>query len=105
MNSSLIETLQHRFKKNPQRHPDIQWEDVIKKLQDSEKLEILEKMESTGGDPDVVGFDIETHEYIWMDCSTESPTGRRSLCYDQSALDSRKENKPRDSVINMTTSM
>lgn len=94
MNQSLIQILQDRFDKNLHRHPDIKWSDVEKKLQNSEKLTILEKMESTGGEVDVVGFDGKTHEYIFMDCSRESPTGRRSLCYDQAALDARKENKP-----------
>ncbi len=94
MNQLFIQLLQERFEKHPHRHSDIKWSDVEKKLQNSEKLTILEKMESTGGEVDVIGFDTETQEYIFMDCSRESPTGRRSLCYDQVALDARKENKP-----------
>ncbi len=105
MNHDLITILQERFEWNPYRHANITWEDVEKKLKNSEKLNILEQMESTGGEVDVVRFDSESHEYIFMDCSSESPIGRRSLCYDQQALDSRKENKPRDSVINMAISM
>ncbi len=94
MNHSFLQILHDRFENNPHRHPDIKWSDVEKKLQNSEKFTILEKMESTGGEVDVVGLDTETQEYIFMDCSRESPTGRRSLCYDQVALDARKENKP-----------
>jgi len=94
MNQLFIQLLQDRFENNPHRHPDIKWSDVEKKLQNSEKLTILERMESTGGEVDVIGLDTETQEYIFMDCSRESPTGRRSLCYDQVALDTRKENKP-----------
>ena len=82
MNQSFLQILQDRFENNPHRHPDIKWSEVEK------------KMESTGGEVDVVGLDTETQEYIFMDCSRESPTGRRSLCYDQVALDARKENKP-----------
>lgn len=94
MNQSFTQLLQDRFENNPHRHPNIKWSDVEKKLQNSEKLTILEKMESTGGEVDVVNFDTKTQEYIFMDCSRESPIGRRSLCYDQIALDARKENKP-----------
>lgn len=94
MNQSFLHILQDRFENNHHRHPDIKWSDVEKKLQNSEKLTILERMESTGGEVDIVGCDTETHEYIFMDCSQESPGGRRSLCYDQVALDTRKENKP-----------
>jgi Protein of unknown function (DUF4256) len=94
MNQALIEVLQNRFKKNPHRHVDIKWSDVEKKMQNSKKLTVLENMEATGGEPDIVGYDSETHEYIFIDCSRESPSGRRSLCYDKVALDARKENKP-----------
>ena len=97
MNPSFLQVLQDRFENNPHRHPDIVWSDLEKKLQNSQKINILEKMESTGGEVDVVGFDTETQEYIFMDCSRESPAGRRSLCYDQVALDGRKENKPKGS--------
>ena len=105
MNTDFINILRERFEQNLHRHMDISWGDVEKKLQHSEKLSILEKMESTGGEVDVVEYDSETHEYIFMDCSRESPIGRRSLCYDQSALDARKENKPRDSVISMANAI
>ncbi len=105
MNQLFIQLLQERFENNPHRHPDIAWPEVEKKLEDSQKIHLLETMESTGGEVDVVDFDTETQEYIFMDCSRESPIGRRSLCYDQVALDARKENKPRDSVISMATSM
>ncbi len=94
MNLAFLQVLRERFEKHPHRHPDVAWSEVEKKLQNSEKLTILETMESTGGEVDVVGFDKKTQEYIFMDCSRESPAGRRSLCYDQVALDARKENKP-----------
>jgi hypothetical protein len=83
----------------------MEWADVEQKLSNRDKLSVLEIMESTGGEPDVVGYDTGTREYIFMDCSRESPAGRRSLCYDRVALDARKENKPKDSVIDMATSM
>ncbi len=105
MNQSFLHILQDRFENNPHRHPDIKWSEIEKKLQNSEKLTILEKMESTGGEVDVVGCDTETHEYIFMDCSQESPGGRRSLCYDQVALDTRKENKPSWSAHEMAKTM
>jgi hypothetical protein len=94
MNPAFIQLLRDRFEKNLHRHRNIKWSDVEKNLQHSEKFTILEKMESTGGEVDVVDFDTETQEYIFMDCARESPAGRRSLCYDQVALDARKENKP-----------
>lgn len=105
MNPSFLQVLQDRFENNPHRHPDIVWSDLEKKLQNSQKINILEKMESTGGEVDVVGFDTETQEYIFMDCSRESPAGRRSLCYDQVALDGRKENKPKGNVKDMARSI
>lgn len=105
MNPAFIQLLRDRFEKNLHRHSDIKWSDVEKKLQHSEKLTILEKMESTGGEVDVVDFDTETQEYIFMDCARESPTGRRSLCYDQVALDARKENKPSWSAQSMADSL
>ena len=106
MNTTLINTLETRFEKHPQRHPELKWEAVLAKLQaNPSKLNALEKMEETGGEPDVVGFDAETGEFLFFDCSPESPAGRRSICYDQAALDGRKENKPKDSAINMAERM
>lgn len=81
MNPAFLQVLRERFEKNPHRHPDIAWPEVEKKIQNSQKIHILETMESTGGEVDVVDFDTETQEYIFMDCSRESPIGRRSLCY------------------------
>jgi hypothetical protein len=102
----LIKTLKDRFINNPRRHPRIEWLAVQAKLESSlEKLETLAEMESTGGEPDVVGFDEKTGEFLICDCSPESPLGRRSLCYDRVALDSRKENKPVGSVVEMAASM
>jgi len=98
----LIKTLKTRFEKNPNRHKNIQWEDVQKKLESNpEKLWSLNEMERTEGEPDVVSFDENTKEYLFFDCSAESPKGRRSFCYDRKALDSRKENKPKNSVIDL----
>ncbi|MBP9779260.1 DUF4256 domain-containing protein [Candidatus Gracilibacteria bacterium] len=105
MNTDFINTLRDRFEKHFHRHKDMSWGEVEKKIKNSAKLSILERMESTGGEVDVVGFDAETHEYIFMDCSRESPAVRRSLCYDQAALDARKENKPRDFVISMVNAI
>jgi hypothetical protein len=102
----LIKTLKERFAKNMRRHAGIDWSSVQKKLDASpEKLQALHEMEDTGGEPDVVGRDGETGEFIFCDCSPESPTGRRSICYDGEALDSRKENKPRGSAVEMAASM
>ena len=95
----MLPTLHSRFLANTQRHPDINWDDVEKRLlENPQKLEILQKMEDSGGEPDVVAFDEKTGDYTFFDCSEESPTGRRSLCYDRVALDKRKENKPKNSV-------
>lgn len=102
----LIEILKARFEKNAKRHKDIDWSKVQEKLEASPaKLWSLNEMELTGGEPDVVGYDKKTGEYIFYDCSDESPKGRRSICYDHEALESRKENKPKDSAINMATEM
>lgn len=99
---NLLKTLQARFEKNTSRHRGIKWADVLTKLQaNTQKLGVLNAMEETGGEPDVVGFDKKTGEYIFYDCSAESPKGRRSLCYDHAALESRKEFKPADSAVNM----
>lgn len=102
----LLKTLRARFEKNMNRHKGIDWAKVETKLKKSpDKLWSLNEMERTGGEPDVVGYDKKTDEYIIYDCSAESPTGRRSLCYDAEALASRKEHKPKDSAVNMASGM
>jgi len=102
----LLNILQTRFEKNMNRHKTIQWSEVKAKLEASEaKLWILDDMENTGGEPDVVGYDEKTGEYIFYDCAPESPKGRRSICYDGEALESRKEHKPADSAVNMAKTM
>ncbi len=102
----LIRILKVRFEKNMKRHEDIEWEKVQAKLDsNTEKLWSLNKMEETGGEPDVVGFDNKTGEYIFYDCSAESPKGRRSVCYDPESLEARKEFKPADSAIGMADAM
>jgi len=102
----LITTLQTRFAKNMQRHKSVVWADVQAKLEaNSTKLSLLNAMEESGGEPDVVGFDRKTGEYIFYDCSAESPKGRRSICYDHEALEARKEFKPADSAVNMAEEM
>lgn len=105
MSSSIIDTLQNRFENNMHRHVWLDWSDVMKHLETSDKLTSLEQMEATGGEPDVVRYDTDTGKYIFMDCSRESPAGRRSLCYDRVALDGRKENKPKNSVEDMVREM
>ncbi len=98
----LIRILKTRFEKNISYHKSIEWTKVEAKLQvDSNKLWTLNEMEITGGEPDVVGYDKKTDEYIFYDCSAESPGGRRSLCYDREALTSRKENKPKNSAMDL----
>ena len=98
----LLETLKARFEKNMSRHKGLEWPKLEAKLEaDSEKLWSLSEMERTGGEPDVVGFDKKTGEYIFYDCSPESPKGRRSVCYDRQALESRKEHKPKNSAVDM----
>jgi hypothetical protein len=102
----LLKALQSRFEKNMNRHKGLEWAKVQAKLDaQMEKLWSLNEMERTGGEPDVVGHDKKTGEYVFYDCSIESPTGRRSLCYDREALESRKEHKPNDSAANMAASM
>ena len=104
--SSLLATLKARFEKNMKRHKGIEWATIQAKLEtNTEKLWSLNEMESTGGEPDVVWYDKKTGEYIFYDCSTESPSGRRSFCYDHEALEKRKENKPKDSAVNMAADM
>jgi hypothetical protein len=102
----LLKTLKTRFEKNMNRHKGIEWAKVQAKLEaNPEKLWALDDMEVTGGEPDVVGYDKKTGEYIFYDCSAESPKERRSLCYDRDALNSRKEHKPKNSAIDMAAEM
>lgn len=104
--AELLRTLKTRFEKNMNRHPGLDWAGVQARLEaNPEKLWSLHEMERTGGDPDVVGFDSQTGEYIFVDCSPESPKGRRSLCYDPEALESRKEHKPAGSAVGMAAAM
>jgi hypothetical protein len=103
---ALLETLQRRFEKNMHRHKGITWEAVATRLAaKAEKCAALHLMEQTGGEPDVVGHDGKTGEIIFFDCSVESPSGRRSLCFDQAALDARKEHKPQDAAVEMAEEM
>jgi len=98
----LMKVLKARFEKNMKRHQGIEWAKVAARLEaNPDKLWALDDMEITGGEPDVVGQDKKTGEYIFYDCSAESPAGRRSICYDHEALEKRKENKPANSAINM----
>ena len=104
--SALLKTLKTRFEKNMKRHKGLDWATIQTKLEaNTEKLWSLNAMEETGGEPDVVGFDKKTGEYIFYDCSAESPKERRSICYDHEALEKRKEHKPADSAINMAADM
>jgi len=102
----LLRTLKARFEKNMNRHKDLEWAKVQARLEANiEKLWSLNEMEVTGGEPDVVGHDNKTNEYIFYDCSVESPKGRRSICYDREALESRKKHKPENNAIDMATAM
>lgn len=102
----LLQILKARFEKNKKRHKGLEWAKVQTKLEaNNERLWSLNEMEKTGGEPDVAGFDKKTGEYIFYDCSAESPKGRRSLCYDREALESRKEYKPSNSAIDMADAM
>jgi hypothetical protein len=101
----LLTTLKTRFDKNKARHKGIEWDKVQEKLAGSKKLWSLHEMEITGGEPDVVAYDKKTGEYVFYDCSAESPKGRRSVCYDHEALESRKEHKPKDSAMGMAKDM
>ena len=97
---ALLKTLKDRFEKNMDRHKEIKWAEVQAKLEkNAGKLWSLNEMENTGGEPDVVGYDKKTKEYIFYDCSAESPKGRRSYCYDRAALEARKEHKPKNNVL------
>lgn len=102
----LLSVLKARFEKNQQRHKGLEWTKVQAKLEaNPEKLRSLDEMEITGGEPDVVGYDKKTDEYLFCDCSAESPKGRRSICYDHEALESRKEHKPENSAVQMAADM
>jgi hypothetical protein len=109
--STLISVLKSRFDKNPNRHKNLEWAKIQAKLEaNPEKLWSLNEMERTGGEPDVVvpiaiGNDVNTSEYLFYDCSAESPKDRRSICYDREALESRKENKPKNSAVAMASEM
>ncbi|RTL60671.1 MAG: DUF4256 domain-containing protein [Sphingobacteriales bacterium] len=103
---ALLSILKHRFEKNNNRHKGMDWSKVQAKLEAATaKLWSLNEMENTGGEPDVVDYDKKTGEYIFFDCSAESPAGRRSFCYDREALNSRKENKPKNSAMDMAAAM
>lgn len=102
----LLRVLKARFEKNTNRHNGLEWAKIQEKLEaNTEKLWSLSEMERTGGEPDVVGHDNKTGEYIFYDCSAESPKGRRSICYDREALESRKAHKPENSAIDMAAAM
>ena len=102
----ILKILEDRFEKNMNRHKGFVWAEVLKKLKASpDKLWSLNEMEKTGGEPDIVGFDGITAEYVFYDCSPESPKGRRSICYDREALESRKEHKPENNAVDMAESM
>lgn len=102
----LLLTLRQRFEKNMNRHKDVKWADVEAKLKSSpDKLSVLNEMERTDGEPDVVAFDKKAGEFLFFDCAAESPKGRRSICYDHQALESRKEHKPAHSAVGMAEEM
>jgi len=104
--ATLLEILKSRFKKNISRHEGLKWTDIVKKLDaNPDKFWSLNEMEEAGGEPDVIGFDENTNEYLFCDCSAESPNGRRSLCYDRKALEARKQYKPNNNAIDMAVSM
>ena len=102
----LLSELKDRFEKNMNRHENLEWAEIQAKLETkAEKLWSLGEMERTGGEPDVVGFDKTTGEYIFYDCSAETPKGRRSVCYDREALESRKQHKPENNAIDLAAAM
>src|SRR5688572_23461505 len=104
--ADLLRTLQARFEKNMHRHPGIAWAAVTARLEgNASALGSVQAMEETGGEPDVIGQDKDTGQFTFCDCSKESPTGRRSVCYDREALDSRKEHKPQSSAVEMAAAM
>lgn len=103
---ALLRTLKVRFEDNMNRHRNLEWAELQVRLEAKpDKLRSLHQMEATGGEPDVVGYDESTGEYIFYDCSPESPKGRRSVCYDHEALESRKESKPKNSAVDMAAEM
>lgn len=103
---TLLEILKVRFEKNKNRHESLVWKNIQTKLEaHPTKMWSLQQMEKTGGEPDVIGFDEKTDEYIFVDCSAETPKDRRSICYDHEALEKRKEHQPKNSAINMATEM
>lgn len=103
---NLLETLRARFEANMTRHADVEWTSVQASLEsNSAGLRSLDQMEQSGGEPDVVGVDATTGEFIFFDCSAQSPEGRRSVCYDRAALEARKANKPRNSAVQMAADM
>lgn len=102
----ILRTLKARFEKNMNRHKGLAWAEVQARLEaNAEKLRSLSEMEKTGGEPDVIGLDQKTGSFIFVDCSEQSPKGRRSLCYDREALDSRKQNKPKNNASDVATAM
>ncbi|KQB44235.1 PF14066 family protein [Flavobacterium daejeonense] len=103
---ALLTSLKNRFEKNKNRHPELEWNKIQTKLEaNPEKLWSLNQMELTEGEADVIHYDTETNTYTFCDCSPESPKGRRSLCYDKQALDFRKENKPKNNVLDVAAAM
>ena len=104
--TEFIALLKARFEKHSNRHKDLVWKDIQTKLEaQNDKLWSLSQMEETGGEPDVVGYDAKTSQYIFCDCSIETPKGRRSICYDREALEARKEHKPENTALDMATTM
>ena len=101
----LLEVLKLRFEENQNRHRNIKWENIQEKLENNIKLWSLNEMEKTGGEPDVISYNEKTKEYLFYDCSIESPRGRRNLCYDREALQARREHKPQNNVIDVATDM
>ncbi len=103
---ALLQALEARFEKNPRRHPGIEWKNVRDKLEaNRDALESLQEMEATGGDPDIIGDARDSGQFTFCDCSPQSPTGRRSICYDAEARTSRKEHKPENSAVEMAAAM
>jgi Protein of unknown function (DUF4256) len=104
--TELLETLQARFESHMSRHEDLRWADVLVKLDAHvDRLRSLHEMEESGGEPDVVGYDKNTGQYLFVDCSAETPSGRRSLCYDRAGLESRKEHRPEGNAVDMAAAM
>ncbi|WP_211655646.1 DUF4256 domain-containing protein [Planococcus alpniumensis] len=103
---NLLDTLKQRFEQHEERHEKMGWDNILLKLNENpEKLSVLHQMEETGGEPDVIGYEAESGMFLFCDCSKESPAGRRSLCYDRTALESRKKNKPESSAVDRANEM